>query len=47
MKTFTHPEGKISTYTNELLEAILIQLNSSNNYYAPGEHDIILYRNRF
>ena len=41
MTTFTNSEAKLSTYTNELLETILLQLKSSNNYYTSGEHDII------
>ena len=41
MTTFTNSEGMASTYTNELLEIISLQLNSSNNYYTTGEHDII------
>ena len=40
MTTFTHPEGLVITYTNKLLEAILLQLNSSNIYYTSGEHGI-------
>ena len=41
MTTFTNPEGLVITYTNKLLETILLQLNSSNNYYTSGEHSII------
>ena len=41
MTTLTNSEGKLLTYTNELLETMLLQLNSSNNYYTSGEHDII------
>ena len=44
MTTFTNSEGKLLTYTNELLEAILFQLNSSINYYTSGEHDIIFIK---
>ena len=40
MTTFTHPEGLVITYTNKLLEAILLQLNPSNIYYTSGEHGI-------
>ena len=47
MTTFTNPEGLAITYTNELLETILLQLNPSNNYYTSGEHDIIFYQNGF
>ena len=41
MTTFTNSEGLVITYTNELLETMLLQLNSKNNYYTSGEHDII------
>ena len=41
MTTLTNSEGKVLTYTNELLETILLQLNSSNTYYTSGENDII------
>ena len=41
MTTFINSEGKLLTYTTELLEAISLQLNSSNTYYTSGEHDII------
>ena len=47
MTTFTNSEGLIITHTNELSETTLLQLNSSNNYYTSGEHDIIVYQNRF
>ena len=43
MTTFTNSEGRVLTFTNELLETMLLQLNSSNNYYTPGEHDIISF----
>ena len=39
MTTFTNPEGL--AITHKLLETILLQLSSSNNYYTSGEHDII------
>ena len=42
--TFTNPEGLMVTYANEFLEASLLQLNSSNNYYTSGEHDIIFIK---
>ena len=29
------------TYTNEFIETILLQLNSSNNYYTTGDNDIL------
>ena len=41
MTTLTNSEGRVLTYTNELLETLFLQLNSSNNYYTSGEHDII------
>ena len=41
MTTLTNSEGKLLTYTHEILETMLLQLNSSNNYYTSGEHDII------
>ena len=41
MTTFTNSEGLVITYTNELLETILLQLNPSNSYYTTGEHHII------
>ena len=41
MTTLTNSQGKILTYTNELIETILLQLNSSNNYYTTGDDDII------
>ena len=44
MTTLTNSEGKLLTYTNELLETMLLQLNSSNNYYTSGEHDIIIIK---
>ena len=44
MTTLTNSEGKLLTYTNELLETVLLQLNSSNNYYTSGENDIIFIK---
>ena len=41
MTTLTNSEGRVLTYTNELFETILLQLNSSNNCYTTGENDII------
>ena len=41
MTTLTNSEGKLLTYTNELVETISLQLSSSSNYYTSGEHDII------
>ena len=40
MTTPTNSEGKILNYTNEFIETILLQLNSSNNYYTTGDDDI-------
>ena len=40
MTTLTNSQGKILNYTNELIETILLQLNSSNNYYTTGDDDI-------
>ena len=37
MTTLTNSEGKILNYTNEFIETILLQLNSSNNYYTTGD----------
>ena len=41
MITLTNSEGKVLTYTNAFIEAILLQLNSSNNYYTTGDDDNI------
>ena len=41
MITLTNSEGKVLTYTNELVETNLLQLHSSNNYYTSGDDDII------
>ena len=32
MTTLTNTEGKVLGFTNEYIETILLQLNSSNNY---------------
>ena len=40
MTTLTNSEGKILNYTNELIETVLSQLNSSNNCYTSGDDDI-------
>ena len=42
MTTLTNSEGKILHYTNEFIEAILLQLNSSNNYYTTGDDVIFI-----
>ena len=44
MITLTNSEGKALNYTNELIETILLQLNSSNNYYTTGDDDIIFIK---
>ena len=44
MTTLTNSEGKILNYTNEFIETITLQLNSSNNYYTTGDDDSILIK---
>ena len=44
MTTLTNSEGKVLTYANELVEAILLQLSSNNNYYTSGDGDIIFIK---
>ena len=44
MTTLTNSEGKILNYTNEFIETILLQLNSSNNYYTSGDDDVIFIK---
>ena len=44
MTTLTHSECRVLTYTNELLETSLLQLNSFNSYYTTGEHNIIFIK---
>ena len=47
MTTFTtNSEGLVITHTDGLLETVLLQLSSSNNYYTSGEHDTI-FQDRF
>ena len=41
MYTLINSEGKVLTYTNELIETILLQLNWSNNYYTTGNDDVV------
>ena len=43
MITLTNSEGKEINYTDEFLETILLQLNSSNNYYTT-DNDIIFIK---
>ena len=40
MTTLTNSEGKVLTYTNELIETMILQLNPNNNYYTAGDDDI-------
>ena len=44
MTTLTNSEGKILNYTNDFIETILLQLNSSNNYYTTGDDEIIFIK---
>ena len=44
MTTLTNSEGKVLTYTNEFIEAILLQLNSSNNYYTSGDDNTLFIK---
>ena len=44
MTTLINREGNILNYTNEFVETILLQLNSSNNYYTTGDNDIIFIK---
>ena len=44
MTTLTNSEGKCLTYTNEFIETILVQLNSSNNYYTSGDGAILFIK---
>ena len=44
MTTLTNSEGRIINYTNEFLETILLQLNSSNNYYTTGDDDVLFIK---
>ena len=44
MTTLTNSEGKILNYTNEFIETILLQLNSSNNYYTTGDDEVIFIK---
>ena len=44
MTTLTNSEGKVLIYTNGLIETILLQLNSSNNYLTTGDDDIIFIK---
>ena len=44
MTTLTNSEGKLLTYTDELIGTILLQLNPSNNYYTSGDDDILFIK---
>ena len=44
MTTLTNSEGEVLTYKNELIETILLQFNSSNNYYTPGGDGILFIK---
>ena len=44
MTTLTNSEGKVLSYTNELIETMLSQLNSSDNYYTSGDDDILFIK---
>ena len=44
MTTLTNSEGKELNYTNEFIETILLQLNSSNNYYTTGDDSVIFIK---
>ena len=44
MTTLTNSEGKVLTYTDELVETILLQLNSSNNYYTSGDDGVLFIK---
>ena len=41
MITLTNSQGKVLNCTNELVETILLQLNSSKNYYTTGGDNIL------
>ena len=41
MTALTNSQGKVLTYTSEFIETILLQFNTSNNYYTTGDDDII------
>ena len=44
MTTLTNSEGLVITYTNEFLETVLLQMNSSSSYYTSGEHAILFIK---
>ena len=44
MTALTNSEGKVLTYTNEFIETILLQVNSSNNSYTSGDDDVMFIK---
>ena len=40
MTILTNSDGTVLTHTNEFLESILLQFNSSNTYYTSGKNAI-------
>ena len=44
MATLTNSQGEILTYTNGFIGTILLQVNSSNNYYTTGDDDILFIK---
>ena len=43
MTSITNSAGKTLTYINEFIETILLQSNSSNNYYT-ADNDVIFIK---
>ena len=44
MTTLTSSEGRVLTFTDDISETILLQLNPSNSHYTTGEHNIIFIK---
>ena len=44
MATLTNSEGNQLTYTNEFIETILLQLNSSTDLYTTGDDDVLFIK---
>ena len=44
MTTLANSEGNMLTYTDEFIGTILLQLDSSNNYYTPGDDDTLFIK---
>ena len=42
--SISNSQGKVLTYNNGFIETILLQLNSSNNYYTTGDDDNIFIK---